>query len=152
MQESAANLQTRPARPSRHDVSGSGLMLSPRSVVGWNLAEDGSIHSILRDNARKRLYVDPIAWTSDHLRLLECTFNYRPARSWNRKERAKLHPLESSHARENVGGQAERGTHESQRLNYANHLKIMLANPSLLGGKKSALQEILEVYNIHPQR
>ncbi|PLN79115.1 hypothetical protein BDW42DRAFT_173584 [Aspergillus taichungensis] len=152
MQESAANLQTRPARPPRHDVSGSGLILSPPSVAGWTLAEDGSIHSILRDNARKRLYVNPIAWTSDHLQLLACTFNYRPARSWNRKERAKRHPLESSHAPENVECQVERGIYESQRLKYANNLKVMLANPSLLGGKKSALQEILEAYNIHPQR
>ncbi|KAJ5544683.1 hypothetical protein N7461_006987 [Penicillium sp. DV-2018c] len=33
-----------------------------------------SIQSILRQNCRMRLYVQPIAWTSTHLRLLELRF------------------------------------------------------------------------------
>ncbi|PKY05576.1 hypothetical protein P168DRAFT_317098 [Aspergillus campestris IBT 28561] len=152
IQEAEANLQTRPAQPPRDEVSGSGLMLYPRSAVGWNSAEDGSIHSILRDNCRKRLYVKPIAWTSDHLQLLRCRFNYRPARSWPKEERSKRQPLEPSHAQKNVEQQAERRTHESQRLRYANNLKVLLAYPSLLGGKQSAIEEILEAYDIHPQR
>lgn len=152
MQEAEANLQSRPAWPPRPDGSDADRTLSPRPAVVWRRAEDGSIHSILRENARKRLYVKPILWTSDHLQLLGCTFNYRPARSWNKQERTRRHPLEPPHARENVEGQVERETCESPRRKRAYNLKVRLAYPSLLGAKISALNQILEAYDIHPQR
>lgn len=49
---------------------------SPASpaLPGLNLPEPASINAILRDHCRTRLFVQPILWTSQHLRLLDCQF------------------------------------------------------------------------------
>jgi hypothetical protein len=39
--------------------------------------EPGSINAILREHCRTRLFVAPIIWTSEQLRLLECRFDFR---------------------------------------------------------------------------
>jgi hypothetical protein len=36
--------------------------------------EPNSINAIIHEHCRTRLFVEPIAWTHEHVRLLECTF------------------------------------------------------------------------------
>jgi hypothetical protein len=63
-----------PAAPTKH----------PRSL------ELSSINGILRQHARQRLYVRPLHWTAEHLRLLGCVFisDRRAAIGKTRKETA----------------------------------------------------------------
>lgn len=55
-------LQTRAVKRLRYN----GLDKPSPSVIG-RVAEEGSINSIVRNNNPRRLFVKPIAWTSDHL-------------------------------------------------------------------------------------
>ncbi|PLB50825.1 hypothetical protein P170DRAFT_463911 [Aspergillus steynii IBT 23096] len=65
---SEALLQKR-SRPSRCYVPECESAAHSRPAAG-RLPEEGSIRSIICNNPRKRLYVAPIAWTSEHLQLL----------------------------------------------------------------------------------
>ena len=66
--------ETHPARRACHD---SADKPSP-SVIG-RIAEEGSINSIIRNNNPRRLFTKPIAWTSEHLQLLDCKFEFKDA-------------------------------------------------------------------------
>lgn len=47
------------------------------SPTAFAKPELGSINAILREHCRTRLFVEPIIWTCEHLRLLECRFDFR---------------------------------------------------------------------------
>jgi len=50
----------------------------PASRKTSTAPEPNSIYDILRRNCRSRLYVPPIIWTSEHVRLLNCEFTEKP--------------------------------------------------------------------------
>lgn len=43
------------------------------------LAAAGSLRSIIRGNAHSRLWADPMVWTEEHLRLIDCVLISSPA-------------------------------------------------------------------------
>ncbi|KAE8155246.1 hypothetical protein BDV25DRAFT_134993 [Aspergillus avenaceus] len=115
-------------------VSNSDPPSRTQSPVGRRVTEDGSIHSIICNNPRRRLYVKPIAWTSEHLQFLGCSFNLQ------RAPRTKG-PIKTP---DQVGSR-------SQRSQHAKRIKLQLGLPSTLTVKKFAAQEILEAYDLRPQ-
>lgn len=76
---SQSALPLNPRHPKRKEYSDS-LALEPlkkqhRGRVAVAEPESGSINAILREHCRTRLFVTPISWTSEQLRLLESRFN-----------------------------------------------------------------------------
>ncbi|KAJ6186885.1 hypothetical protein N7519_001793 [Penicillium mononematosum] len=101
-------------------------------------AQPHSIQAIIRDNCGLRLYVPPIAWTSDQLRLLTCHFNLQKGRG--------------KQAHDN-GGRVTDGTTQIKPERWR-HSQLMrtatkLARISTLVAKKFAVEEILNAYDIH---
>lgn len=129
------NVQTRPAQRLRQDV------VDQPSVVG-RIAEEGSLNFIIRNNEPRRLYVRPIAWTSDHLQLLECKFVFKKGiLDRERKQASTISGKDSSSSK----------ARRSELSRDAIEMKEHLPHRSLPGFKKSLVRNILEAYNIHPQ-
>ncbi|KAJ0420961.1 hypothetical protein BJY00DRAFT_312629 [Aspergillus carlsbadensis] len=132
--EDGVNIETRSPRQSRHDLSDSRPTLSRRVAV------DGSIYSIIRRNPRIALYVDPIAWTSDHLQSLGCSFN-----------RQRLPKKGHRHTQDDTPEESGRRTTASLSPELAARLKYQLALLSTLSSKRYTIKDLLEADNILPQ-
>ncbi|KAJ5626562.1 hypothetical protein N7528_003989 [Penicillium herquei] len=65
-----------PVRRLRLSAPESSLPPDP-PPTGRKTAEPDSIHAILQDHCRTRLYVPPVAWTETQLQLLECQFDQK---------------------------------------------------------------------------
>lgn len=126
------DIETRSPRRSHRDLS------DPPSPISHRVAENGSIYSIIRRNSRRALYVEPIAWTSDHLQSLNCSFN-----------RQRLSRKGREYIQDNTSEEPEDGTTGSPE--NAARLKWQLTQVSTLTVKKYAIKEILEAYSIRPQ-
>jgi hypothetical protein len=92
-----------------------------------------SLQAIIRDNCGLRLYVPPITWTSDQLRLLTCHFNLRKGRG---KQQAH-----------NNRGRVADGTTQKRPERWR-HSQLMraatkLARISTLVAKKFAVEDIM---------
>jgi hypothetical protein len=96
--------------------------------------EPTSIQSIIRDNSRDRLFVPPIAWTSKHLWLLDCTFVLRDS------------PVHGSREQNS----SLWGTNEPQLLSDLRRAMTQLRARRTLHVKKSAIQEVLHAYDFCP--
>lgn len=132
--------ETHPARRSRLNSVDKALP----SVIG-RIAEEGSLNFIIRNNDPRRLYVKPMAWTSDHLRLLDCKFEFKDAQLETEDEpsRQDLPP----HVQIDAPGQII----HSKSSKEAYSVKSALIRKTLLRTKKSTLWEILDAYNFRPQ-
>lgn len=111
------------------------------SVVG-RIAEEGSLNFIIRNNDPRRLYVRPIAWTSEHLQLLDCKFVFENVILDREVKQAST-----------IGGK-DSSSSQPMRLGlspYANHVKTNLLERTEPEIKTCLCQSILEAYNIHPQ-
>lgn len=128
------DIDTRSPQRPRHDLSGS------RPTISRRVAENGSIYSIICRNSRRALYVEPIAWTSDHLRNLGCSFN-----------RQTLPRKGHEHTQANTPKGPESRTTRSLPPEHAARIKYQLAQVSTLSVKKNAIKEILEAYDIRQQ-
>ncbi|CAG8056397.1 unnamed protein product [Penicillium nalgiovense] len=108
------------------------------------------ICAIIRDHCGIRLYVPPIAWTSDQLRLLICQFRLQ-----NRRRRGKQ---QTQSATQDIGFQDD-GSRAADsaaqtkpgggRYSDAMRTTTKLAQISTLVAKKSAIQDILGAYNVY---
>lgn len=132
--------ETHPARRSCHD---SADKPSP-SVIG-RIAEEGSINSIIRSNNPRRLFTKPIAWTSEHLQLLDCKLEFRDAQLETEDEPSRQDL--PAHVQIDAPGQTKRS--KSSKEVYS--VKSALIRKTLLRSKKSTLWEILDAYNIRPE-
>lgn len=126
------DLQTRSVQRSHRD------RVDQPSVVG-RIAEEGSLNFIIRNNDPRSLYVRPIAWTSKHLQLLECRFDFENAYLKKKSSTIGRKDSSSSHAR------------RSELSHDAVRVKKHLSRRSLRGSKKFTVQDILDAYDIRPQ-
>jgi hypothetical protein len=104
----------------------------------------GSINDILRQHCRARLYVRPIAWTHDQLRLLGCQFAAE-----------KLRPRR----REGGAGSAQKQTTTTttqqqppKRQQDRVHLVSPLQHPGMPLFQQSAVRSLLQTYHISPSK
>lgn len=93
--ESKLNSDSKPSRYSsslqwptpEHCVAASTAPTGARLESSTSLSPEVSLNSLLRENNRERLYIDPLRWTSRHLQLLECRFVWQ-----KRGEKPNLKP------------------------------------------------------------
>ncbi|KAI3260490.1 hypothetical protein CBS147309_7597 [Penicillium roqueforti] len=139
------DIESPPAQRPHPSQSESLTMYPPTTVRG--LPQPDSIQAILRDNCGTRLYVRPIAWTSNQLRLLTCQF--RP-----QKERRPQNP-QTQPASQDPGFHGDRAADDAVQIKpvkgrsrramiSANHLAGRFA----LDVKKAAVKTILGTYDI----
>lgn len=107
--------------------------------------EPTSIRNILQENCRARLYVPPIAWTSDHLRLLECQF-LLVKRGGRKQPHAPSRARCDSHDHETDDFAIQ--SHEQKRYDDAILAATQLRQPSTLTVKKFAVRDILNFWDI----
>lgn len=116
--------------------------------TGRGPAEPTSIQNILQENCRSRLYVPPIAWTSDHLRFLECRFLFGKAKGGQRPphapSRGRFHCDSNGLDADNFAIRSQ----EKWRYDSAILAARQLRQRSTLSVKKSAVQDILNFCDI----
>lgn len=65
---------TRTCNSQQDRASTLGCLAPPYTGIPFGEPEAKSIYAIMRQHHGSRLYVLPVAWTTEHLRLLECKF------------------------------------------------------------------------------
>jgi len=118
----------------------------PSPPVVGRVPGKGTINSLLRKTPQHRLYVRPIAWTSDHLQLLDCRFDFKDGHLEIADEPSQQDL--PAHVQDDVSGQAGL----SKLSEDARLVKLGLVMASLFKSKKNLVLEILEAYNIPPQK
>jgi hypothetical protein len=99
--------------------------------------EPNSIQAIIRQHSRSSLYVRPILWTQEQLRLLGCEF-------------VRIKPPSTGLERENDGADASKGGSE-RRWSQRDRVRV-LKRLSTLGSREEAMERVLDVlqsYNPH---
>jgi hypothetical protein len=124
---------------------------SPATILRPPVPEPLSINSIIRQYCRRRFYVRPLHWTSDHLQLLDCRFAIKRARQ-NRRLKPRPRPATSTDAQSRL---TDNVTHSQQQHQAtkptsktvidAAHLILSQAHNTV--AKQCAVQELLSVYN-----
>ena len=94
--------------------------------------QPGSIQAIIREQCRSRLYVPPIAWTSNQPRLLGCRFVFKQPQVRGQKQ--------------DDAGNKNATQQPQERLVAATRL----ARPGMASWRKVAVGELLEAFNIRP--
>lgn len=111
-------------------------------------AEPTSIQNILQKNCRARLYVTPIAWTSDHLRFLECRFILVEARGRRKQPHAPSRDRFHCNFRDHDTDDVAILSQDQKRYENATVAATQLRQRSTLTVKKFAVWDILELYDI----
>ena len=99
--------------------------------------EPNSIQAIIRQHPRSSLYVRPILWTQEQLRLLGCEF-------------VRIKPPAEGLERDNDGADASKGGSE-QRWSQRDRVRV-LKRLGALGSREEAMERVLDVlqsYNPH---
>ncbi|KAE8154718.1 hypothetical protein BDV25DRAFT_135638 [Aspergillus avenaceus] len=112
-----------------------------------------SIQAILRNHHRRRLYVRPIAWVADHLRLLECYF--RRIGSGGNCEESRLKASRKGESYHDTGDVSSRMSDDFPRRRLVENKEAILAagrlcRPTSLAVKKLAVETILGTFNNIP--
>ncbi|KAK3297794.1 uncharacterized protein B0H64DRAFT_373099 [Chaetomium fimeti] len=99
--------------------------------------EPGSIQAILRQYCRSQLYVHPILWTQEHLRLLECQF-------------VRIEPPTRGQGRDGDGADAPKESTEQRRLQRG-RIRILerLSMSASREERNKRLMNFLESYHTH---
>lgn len=100
--------------------------------------QPGSIQAIIREQCRSRLYVPPIAWTSNQPRLLGCHFVFETLRA-----RGERH-----------GGAERESTIQQRTEEYQQRILAAagLQGPAIASWWRAAVEDFLRTYNICPLR
>ena len=119
----------------------------PLSTIA-TVPELGSINDILRQHNRQRLYVRPITWTSDQLRLLECQFVLQKGQFKEPRESRAAPKPESADAQSVVAGKDTTLSRERRLRSDANHAAVGLFKSPSMAVKKFSVRKILATCNI----
>ncbi|KAH6623806.1 hypothetical protein F5144DRAFT_372150 [Chaetomium tenue] len=100
--------------------------------------QPGSIQAILREQCRSRLYVSPIAWTSNQPRLLGCDFAIQMLGATGERH----------------GGAEKESTTQQRTEKYQERIfaAANLQGPAIASWWKGAVEDFLGTYNIRPLR
>lgn len=114
------------------------------------LAQPDSIQAIIRDNSGTRLYVTPIAWTSNQLQALSCQFLLQ---SGGGKPKKQVQPASQDLDFQNdTGGMGDNVAQRKPvkwRWSRAIRPVSQLGRLACLETKRSFVAELLGAYNIH---
>ena len=146
----AGNDIASPPTQRPHPSQSESLTTYPPTIVR-SLPEPDSIQAIFRDNCGIRLYVRPIAWTSNQLQLLMCRFCYQK----KRRPQTQTQPARQDPGF-NGGKMADSAVQKKSAkegpyiwaMRSVNHLAWI----STLESKKSAVKTILRAYDINPSK
>ncbi|KND91536.1 hypothetical protein TOPH_03863 [Tolypocladium ophioglossoides CBS 100239] len=126
-------------RPQQDHASISNRRTSLHTLpdASFNAPEAKSIHAIMRQHCRSRLYVHPLFWTAEHLKLLGCEF---VSKKVPRNKRQKTLIPTELHVSDDATADVKNG--------WAVRAAKRLCQPCPLAARISAIGELLAGCNI----
>lgn len=121
---------------------------STKPLTANKETEPTSLLSILRENCRDRLYVKPIAWTSTHLRHLDCRFEEDAEGS--DKENIPPESPDPPGLEPITPQQTTEGIHSRHISRRATYYMERFSGPSLRAAKRTYIASILCKFGLDP--